>query len=109
MLRLSWYTIVCMDRLGSQFEFWSWRRAFAIIGCVALLYFAAGGALLHHHTGGPETCHVCQSLHMPALAATTLILLPQGQQVARQTAPARNASPLDSFALHRASRAPPAA
>jgi hypothetical protein len=88
----------------------SGQRALAILGCVALLYFAAGGAYVHTHTGGPETaCHVCQSLHMPALAAAPLDLIPEARQVAWRAALPENVSPLDSFALHRASRGPPSA
>jgi hypothetical protein len=79
------------------------------LGCVALLYFAAGGAFAHVHTGGPDTaCHICQSLHMPALAAAPLDLIPEAPQVAWHAVLPDNASPLDSFNLHRASRAPPA-
>jgi hypothetical protein len=86
------------------------RRALAIFGCLALLYFAGGGVFVHHHTGGPESvCPVCQILHMPALAAAPAGLLPEPQQVAKQAAPVAIASPLDSFATHRASRAPPSA
>jgi hypothetical protein len=88
----------------------SGKRALAILGCVALLYFAAGGAYVHTHTGGPETaCHVCQSLHMPALAAAPLDLIPEARQVAWHAALPDNVSPLHSFALHRASRGPPSA
>jgi hypothetical protein len=88
----------------------SGRRALAILGCVALLYFAAGGSVLHHHTGGPDTaCHTCQALHMPALAAAPLDLIPEARQVAWHTVLPENASPLDSFSLHRASRGPPSA
>jgi hypothetical protein len=84
------------------------KRALAILGCMALLYFAAGGVFVHQHTGGPETaCHVCQSLHVPALAAASLDLIPQARQVASHAVLPENASPLDSFSLHRASRAPP--
>ena len=86
------------------------RRFAAVLGCLALLYFAAGGAFLHHHSGGADTaCHVCQSLHAPVLAAAPLALFQQNQQVTRHVAPAAKASPLDSCALHRASRAPPSA
>jgi len=86
------------------------KRALAILGCMALLYFAAGGVFVHQHTGGPETaCHVCQSLHVPALAAASLDLIPQARQVASHAVLPENASPLDSFSLHRASRAPPVA
>jgi len=45
----------------------------ALLACVALLYFAAGGSLFHQHTTGPDNaCHICQALHMPALAAARL-------------------------------------
>jgi hypothetical protein len=99
-----------MDSRGSIFRHWSGKRALAILGCLALLYFAAGGAFVHQHTGAPETaCHVCQALHMPALAAASLDLIPEAQQVAWHAVLPENASPLDSFSLHRASRAPPAA
>lgn len=88
----------------------SLRRALAVLGCVALLYFAAGGAFVHQHTGGPDTaCHVCQSLHMPALAPAALDLIPEARQVAWHAVLPDNVSPLDSFALHRASRGPPSA
>jgi hypothetical protein len=84
------------------------KRTLALLGCVALLYFAASGAF-HQHTDGPDTaCHVCQSLHMPALAAAPLDLIPEARQVAWHAVLPENASPLDSFSLHRASRAPPA-
>ena len=86
------------------------RRALALLGCVALLYLAAGGTFLHHHTNGPETtCHICQTLHMPALAATRLDLIPDTQQVAWHAVLPRHVAQLDSFSLHRASRAPPTA
>ena len=86
------------------------RRALAILGCLALLYFVAG-ATLHHHNGDSSdtVCHVCQALHMPALAAASLGLVPQAQQVGWHAAIPQHAAPLDSFALHRASRAPPTA
>ncbi len=84
------------------------KRAIALLGCVALLYFAAGGAF-HQHTDGPDTaCHVCQSLHMPALAAAALDLISEVRQVAWHAVLLENVSPLDSFSFHRASRAPPA-
>src|SRR5882672_6445947 len=44
------------------------RRIGATLICLALLYFAGGGSFLHQHHGAPDTvCHVCQSLHAPAL------------------------------------------
>jgi hypothetical protein len=86
----------------------SGKRALGILGCVALLYFAAGGVFAHEHPGGPDTaCHVCQSLHVPALVAAPLDLIPEARQVAWHAALPDNVSPLDSFALHRASRGPP--
>jgi hypothetical protein len=86
------------------------KRALAVLGCVALLYFVAGGSVLHHHSGGPDTaCHICQALHMPALAAAPLDPIPEAREVARYAALPTDAAPQDSFALHRASRAPPSA
>jgi hypothetical protein len=85
-------------------------RALAILACAVLLYFAAGGSLLHHHTGGPETaCHICQSLHMPVLAPAALDLVAAPELIARHTSLPQHASPSDTFSLHRASRAPPSA
>jgi hypothetical protein len=92
-----------------QHQFTFRKRTLAILGCMALLYFV-GGAFAHQHTGGPDTaCHVCQSLHLPALAAAPLDLIPEARQVAWHAVLPENASPLDSFSLHRASRAPPSA
>ena len=86
------------------------RRALAVVACVAMLYFAAGGVFLHEHSGGPDTaCHICQSLHLPALAAARLDLVPEARQITWQAIVPDDAAPLDSFALHRASRAPPSA
>jgi hypothetical protein len=99
-----------MDSQGLLFGRGSMRRALAILGCVALLYFAAGGTFLHEHTGGPDTsCHVCQALHMPALAVAPVKLIPEAQHIAWHASLPENAVPSDSFSLHRASRAPPQA
>ena len=99
-----------MQRCESIFERDWLRRAVAVLGCIAVLFFAVGGAALHHHTGGPDTaCAICQTLHMPALAAARLELLPQSEQVTWHALLPKNVLPLDSFALHRASRAPPSA
>jgi hypothetical protein len=109
-VRLSCYTEVCSGRYMDCAKFISGKRALAILGCIALLYFAAGGAFVHQHTGGPETaCHVCQSLHVPALAAASQDLIPEARQVAWHAVVPENQAPLDSFSLHRASRAPPVA
>ncbi len=86
------------------------RRALALLACAALLYFAAGGSLFHQHTNGSENaCHICQALHMPALAAARLDLVSTPQTVIWFSSVAQHASPSDSFSLHRAGRAPPTA
>jgi len=86
------------------------RRAMALLGCAVLLFFAAGGTFLHHHQGGPETaCHVCQTLHMPALAAASFDLVTTPEPITWYSSLLLHAAPEDSFALHRASRAPPTA
>jgi hypothetical protein len=86
------------------------KRALAVLGCIALLYFAAGGTFAHEHTSGSNTpCHVCQSLHVPALAAAALSFIPEARQISWHPVLLEDAAPLDSFSLHRASRAPPTA
>lgn len=86
------------------------RRAVALLACAVLLYFAAGGSLFHQHTGGPENaCHICQSLHMPVLAAAALDLVATPELIARYSSLPQHAAPSNSFSLHRASRAPPSA
>ena len=86
------------------------RRAVALLGCVALLYFAVGGPLLHHHNAGPDNaCHVCQALHLPALAQASLDPVATPEFVAWYSSQTEHAAPCESFDLHRASRAPPAA
>ena len=86
------------------------RRALAVFACAALLFFAAGGSLFHQHTNGPDTaCHLCQALHMPALAAARLDLASTPQVVTWYSSVPQHAAPSDSFSLHRAGRAPPTA
>ncbi len=86
------------------------RRTLALIACSALLYFAIGATLPHGHAQGPDNaCHVCQALHMPALAAARLDLVSIPQIVTWYTSLPQHASPCDSFSLHRAGRAPPTA
>ena len=84
------------------------ERTAAAAVCLALLYFAAGGSFLHAHKSGPETvCHVCQSLHAPALAVSpgglALYLQLGGWHQARPMALPR----IDEFRSHRFGRAPP--
>src|ERR1700732_1466591 len=110
LVRLSCYTNVCKPTQMNWVSNISSRRALAILGCVALLYFAAGGVFVHQHTGGPDTaCHVCQSVHVPTLASAPLDLIHEARQVAWHAVLPENVSPLDAFATHRASRAPPSA
>jgi len=86
------------------------RRALALLACAALLYFAAGGSLFHQHTNGSENaCHICQALHMPALAAARLDLVSTPQIVTWYSSLPQHSAPSDSFSLHRAGRAPPTA
>jgi hypothetical protein len=86
------------------------RRGLALLACAALLYFAAGGSLFHQHTNGSENaCHICQALHMPALAAARLDLVSTPEAVTWYSSLPQHAAPSDSFSLHRAGRAPPTA
>jgi hypothetical protein len=85
------------------------HRTLAIVGCLALLYFAAGGIFLHQHTGSETVCPVCHVLHLQALAAAPLDLIPRVQQVEQQLPLATSLAPTAPFALARASRAPPSA
>jgi disulfide bond formation protein DsbB len=99
-----------MASQGNIFARMSARRALSLLACAALLYFACGGALLHQHTNGSETpCHVCQALHMPALASARLAFTVAPAQVAWLFLLPQHAVPNDSFSLHRPSRAPPVA
>jgi hypothetical protein len=86
------------------------RRALALLACAALLYFATGGALFHQHTNGPDpACHICQALHMPALATARLDLVSALQIVTWYSSLPQHVVPSNSFSLHRAGRAPPTA
>ena len=82
----------------------------ALLGSAALLYFAAGGSLFHQHTNAPDTaCHLCQALHMPALAAARLDLAGTPQTITWYSSLPQHAAASNSFSLHRAGRAPPTA
>lgn len=99
-----------MNRDKSIFGHTISRRALALLACSALLYFAAGGSLFHQHTNGAEiACHICQTLHMPALAAAALDLVAAPELIARFSSLPRHVAPSNSVSLHRASRAPPSA
>jgi hypothetical protein len=84
------------------------HRALALLGCAVLVFFAAGGMFLHHHQAGSEkVCPICQTLHMPALAAASLDLVTAPGPITWHSSILLHVAPEDSFALHRASRAPP--
>jgi hypothetical protein len=85
-------------------------RVLALLAFAAMLYFAAGGSFLHHHTEGSDTaCHICQALHIPALAAARLDLVSAPEFITRFSSLPQHDAPSDPFALHRASRGPPTA
>ena len=87
-----------------------WQRALVVIACLALVYLTAGAAFVHKHERGPETaCHVCQAIHMPVLVATSAELVYTPRLLSWCVSLPFHAAPLDTFALHRASRAPPSA
>jgi hypothetical protein len=86
------------------------QRICAALLCLMLLYFAGGGRFLHEHNGAPDTvCHVCQSLHVPALtiAFSGIAAAPQlaGWHDSRSVITAA----LDEVSLLRSGRAPPTA
>jgi hypothetical protein len=99
-----------MRMLGTRSGRVTIRRALALFACAALLYFAAGGSLIHQHTNGPDTaCHICQALHLPALASAPLDLVSEPEPVTWYSSLPHHAGISDSFALHHAGRAPPTA
>ena len=86
------------------------RRVAALAACAVILYFVAGGAYLHQHKTGDETpCHVCQSLHAPALTASAEGLLSAPRLTTRHWDSQVVAAPSKAFSLDRAGRAPPTA
>src|SRR5579863_8658901 len=80
------------------------RRALAMLACLALLYLVAGSTLHHHASDSDTACHICQALHMPALAAAAQSLISGAEQVTWHASLPQHATPSDSFSLHRASR-----
>ena len=84
------------------------RRISAALLCLALLYFAGGGSFLHQHNGAPDTtCHVCQSLHAPALTASYAGIASAPQISGWHDSRPAFATTLDEVSLLRSSRAPP--
>jgi hypothetical protein len=99
-----------MASLRKNFLNVPWRRASAMLICLALLYFAGGGSFLHQHHGAPDTvCHVCQSLHAPVLTVT-FAGIASAPQISgwHDSRPVFEAAP-DEISLLRPGRAPPSA
>jgi len=97
-----------MEKKGSLVGTRALQRYGAVLLCLAVFYFAAGGSFLHRHTGGQETvCHVCQSLHAPALATTASLLVLAPEVNGWQEARAIHASARNEVSLQHAGRAPP--
>lgn len=96
-----------MSSLRTIFCQISKRRLLALLACAALLFFATG-SFFHQHTNGPDTaCHICQALHMPALAAARVEFASTPEFVSWYLSLPQHVAPRNSFALHRAGRAPP--
>lgn len=87
------------------------RRALALLAGLALFYFAAGGAYLHEHKDGrgDTPCHVCQSVHVPALAAATSAPVPAPEFVYGYLSQPVHGTPSEASSIHHAGRAPPRA
>ncbi len=96
-----------MNSRKTIFDRMSMRRLLAVLACAALLFFAAG-SLIHQHTNGPDTaCHICQAFHMPALATVRVEFARTPELVSWYSSLPQHVAPRNSFALHRAGRAPP--
>jgi hypothetical protein len=97
-----------MEKKGSLLSTRALKRYGAALLCLAVFYFAAGGSFLHRHTGGQETvCHVCQSLHAPALATTAGLLVAAPAVAGPHEARASEASARNEVSPLHAGRAPP--
>src|SRR5215831_5546736 len=84
------------------------RRALALLAGLALFYFVAGGDYLHEHKGS-TSCHVCQALHLPALAPATLTGIAKPVFASSHYSQPVHAAPSEAFSLYHAGRAPPIA
>src|SRR5215470_549623 len=86
------------------------KRYAAVLLCLAVFYLAAGGSFLHRHAGGQETvCHVCQSLHAPALTTSGSPLVAAPEVSGWHEARPIRASARRAVSLYHAGRAPPSA
>ena len=99
-----------MEAEGILFRRTMLSRSLALIACITLVHFAFVGGLPHPHAHGPDNaCHVCQALHVPALAVARLDLISRPEIVTWHPSLPEQLVPSEPLALHRASRAPPTA
>src|ERR1700676_3790814 len=97
-----------MSSWNTIFERMSTRRALTLLACFALLFFAAAVSPLHQHTKGPDAaCHVCQSLHAPALTASFSGIASAPQITGWHDSRPSLTAALDDVSLLRSGRAPP--
>jgi len=98
-----------MKKSGSFLSPAALKRYAAVLFCLAVFYLAAG-SFLHRHAGGQDTvCHVCQSLHAPALATAGGLLLTTPEVSGWHEARPIEASAGNQVSLYHAGRAPPSA
>jgi hypothetical protein len=85
------------------------RRALALLAGLAFFYFAAGGAYLHAHKDGrgDTPCHVCQALHLPALAPANAAAIAVPEFSSWYQSRPVHVAPCEVFSLYHAGRAPP--
>jgi hypothetical protein len=97
-----------MSSWSTIFERINPRHTLALLACAALLFFATGGSLLHQHPNGPDAaCHVCQSLHAPALTASFSGIASTPQITGWHDSRPEITAALDEVSLLRSGRAPP--
>lgn len=97
-----------MEKKGSLLSARALERFAAVLVCFAVFYFAAGGSYLHRHTGGQETvCHICQSVHAPALTTAAGLQITSPEVSGRLEAPPVQAAARNEVSLDHAGRAPP--
>lgn len=85
-------------------------RVFAVAASLVLLYFAAGGTLIHkHQPGHADACHICHSAHGHVLAPCANATLAALQTASSLQLDRSTISPADVFSPQRAGRAPPSA
>jgi hypothetical protein len=83
----------------------------ALLACAGLFFFAAGGAFVHEHKDGrgDTACHICQALHLPALAPANVATIVVPEFVSWYFSQPVHVTPCEAFSFHHAGRAPPVA